>query len=119
MAAQHTPGPWTVRFYDPSRPGVFEVQEVSNQVAEHSLAAWEAERAEKYETEKAILEQCDQVLESTRRLIACAPELLDAAKCALADLEGIMPEFEPSGDREHPGWTTIEELKAVIKKATT
>jgi len=37
----------------------------------------------------------------------------------LADLEGIMPEFEPSGDREHPGWTTIEELKAAINKATT
>ncbi len=35
-------------------------------------------------------------------------------KCALADLEGIMPEFEPSGDRIHPAWCTIEELKAAI-----
>lgn len=43
--------------------------------------------------------------------------LLDAAKCALADLEGIMPEFEPSGDREHPAWTTIKELRAAIKLA--
>ena len=43
--------------------------------------------------------------------------LLAAAKCALADLEGVMPEFEPSGDRTHPAWQTIKELKAVIKKA--
>lgn len=47
-----------------------------------------------------------------------APDLLHAARCALADLEGIMPEFEPSGDREHPGWETIKELKKAIAKAT-
>jgi hypothetical protein len=52
------------------------------------------------------------------KLIAAAPELLFAARCALADLEGVMPEFEVSGDREHSGWRTIKELKAVIKKAT-
>jgi hypothetical protein len=44
-------------------------------------------------------------------------DLYWAACAALADLEGIMPEFEPSGDREHPGWQTIKELKAAIKKA--
>jgi hypothetical protein len=38
-----------------------------------------------------------------------------AAKCALADLEGIMPEFEPSGDREHPAWETIKLLKKATK----
>ena len=43
------------------------------------------------------------------------PTLLFAAKCALADLEGIMPEFEPSGDREHPAWETIKLLKKAIK----
>ena len=36
------------------------------------------------------------------------------ARCALADLEGIMPEFEPSGDRTHPGWLTIAELWAAL-----
>ena len=40
--------------------------------------------------------------------------LLQAAMCALADLEGIMPEFEPSGDREHPAWATIDELREAI-----
>jgi len=40
--------------------------------------------------------------------------LVNAARCALADLEGIMPEFEPSGDRTHPGWTTISELRQAL-----
>lgn len=39
--------------------------------------------------------------------------LLQAAKCALADLEGIMPEFEPD-NKNHPAWTTIKELRAAI-----
>ena len=37
-----------------------------------------------------------------------------AAKCALADLIGIMPEFEPSGEREHPAWQTIKDLCAAL-----
>jgi|688.fasta_scaffold1241902_3 hypothetical protein len=44
-------------------------------------------------------------------------DLYWAARCALADLEGIMPEFEPSGDREHPAWQTIKELRSAIAKA--
>ncbi len=39
----------------------------------------------------------------------------DICKCALADLEGIMPEVEPSGERTHSAWKTIEELKEVVK----
>ena len=37
-------------------------------------------------------------------------------KCALADLEGIMPEFDPDGEKNHPAWKTIEELKEVTKQ---
>lgn len=36
-----------------------------------------------------------------------------ALRCALADLEGVMPEFEPSGDREHPAWKTIKLIKSL------
>ncbi|MCP4537723.1 MAG: hypothetical protein GY832_11295 [Chloroflexi bacterium] len=43
-------------------------------------------------------------------------ELYHAAERALADLEDIMPEFEPSGDREHPGWQTIGELKSALNE---
>jgi hypothetical protein len=41
-------------------------------------------------------------------------KLKQAAKAALADLEGIMPEFDPSGDREHPAWQTIHDLKVAL-----
>lgn len=51
-------------------------------------------------------------------LLSAAPELLHCAKCALAELEGILPEFETGGDRQHPAWETLKELKAVIAKAT-
>ena len=40
--------------------------------------------------------------------------LLQVAKHAYLDLKGIMPEFEPSGDREHSGWDTLEELRTVV-----
>lgn len=53
--------------------------------------------------------------EANARLISAAPELLAAAQCALADLEGILPEFDP--EREHPGWETLAELRAAIAKA--
>ena len=43
--------------------------------------------------------------------------LLHGCRCALADLEGIMPDYESSGDRLHPGWVTIKELRAALAKA--
>jgi hypothetical protein len=59
---------------------------------------------------EAIFEDCKDRVEDKDS------DLLNAAKCALADLEGIMPEFEPSGDREHSAWRTINELRYAIKK---
>lgn len=56
--------------------------------------------------------------EHDARLIAAAPALLDAARCALADLEGAAAEIDPSGDRVHPVWRTIKELRAAIERAT-
>lgn len=32
-------------------------------------------------------------------------------RCALADLEGILPEYEPSGDRTHSGWETCDHIR--------
>lgn len=57
------------------------------------------------------------VRKANATLIAAAPDLLGAASNALADLEGIMPEFEPSGDRQHPAWMTIAELREAVAKA--
>ena len=52
----------------------------------------------------------------TGDLLSAAPALLDACRCALADLEGILPEYDP--EREHPAWETLAEIQAAIKKAT-
>ena len=57
-------------------------------------------------------------LDREARLVAAAPDLLKAAVYALADLEGVMPDFEPSGLRKHPAWMTIKDLHAAITKAT-
>ena len=46
-----------------------------------------------------------------------ADEMLAALRCALADLSGIMPEIDPSGDREHSGWQTIKDIQTAIAKA--
>ena len=49
-------------------------------------------------------------------LIAAAPDLLDACRCALADLEGLAEAECFSID--DPAHRTISELRAAIKKAT-
>lgn len=36
-------------------------------------------------------------------------------RCAVADLEGILPEFDCDGERTHPGWTTRRELKELLE----
>ena len=65
-----------------------------------------------------VLEDTEKFGQWTRtaRLFATSPALFQLCKEALADLEGIMPEYEPSGDREHPAWETIERLRAVISR---
>jgi hypothetical protein len=37
------------------------------------------------------------------------PNLLLTIRCAIADLEGILPEYDP--EVEHPAWKTLDELK--------
>ena len=46
-----------------------------------------------------------------------APDLLEALTYCYLDLMAVMPEFEPSGDRLHPGWQSIKDAHAVIAKA--
>jgi len=43
---------------------------------------------------------------------------IELLRCAEADLQGILPEFEPSGDREHPAWKTLEEITEFLKQQT-
>jgi len=82
----------------------------------HTPAPWQVAGARVGKPKYGEIAECfGSDFEANARLIAKAPDLLFAAKCALADLEGIMPEFEPSGDREHPAWETINLLKKAIK----
>jgi hypothetical protein len=45
-----------------------------------------------------------------------ASELLLECKCALADLQGIMPEFDP--EKNHSAWETVGKLEDVIATTT-
>ena len=41
-------------------------------------------------------------------------KIIHVLRCALADLEGIMPEYDPDGERTHSGWKTIKEIRELI-----
>lgn len=95
--AGFTPGPWR---YDKA-----------------NLSIWEDKKSTGPDDNRFIAEIASCVDIENGSLIASAPDLLEACKAALADLEGIMPEFEPSGDRQNPAWSTIKELSNAISKA--
>lgn len=80
---------------------------------------WDDEK-EEWERLSQEMEQDDaRGFETLERLISqrrATIDLVVAAKSALADLEGIMPEFEPSGERNHPAWKTIKHLYRAIGK---
>lgn len=96
----HTPAPWSVEI------------DHHNNAPEYIRAN---ANGEMYDLASVL---CDETGNATAnaRLIAAAPDLLAAALCALADFEGILPEFDP--EREHPAWETLAELRAAIAKAT-
>ena len=102
MTLAHTPAPWSVEIDHRSNDPEFIRAHVDGEM--YDLAS--------------VL--CDETgnAAANARLMAAAPELLMAAHAALADLEGIAPEIDPSGDRQHPVWETIKELRAAIAKAT-
>lgn len=44
---------------------------------------------------------------------------LTLLNCAIADLEGMLPVIDPSGDRTHPAWKTLDELKTAAENLTS
>jgi len=85
------------------------IEWINEDVAECIKHAYDKEEAEEYKKKAEDFSEVEP-------LIINAPGMLQVCKNALADLEGIMPELEPSGDRKHPGWETIKELQEVIDK---
>lgn len=43
-------------------------------------------------------------------------KVLKVVQCAIADLDGMLPEVDPDGERTHPGWETVEELRYLEKE---
>ena len=73
----------------------------------------------RYIRDKAKLgqESCDFIKAEIEQLVEVKEHcemLKGVLRCCLADLEGIMPEFEPDGERSHPGWQSIDEAKVVL-----
>ncbi len=100
MNTQHTPGNWIAKTY-------------STETIRDAVGIYAGSMTLPIVPDIAgrSIEECDANI----RLIAAAPDLLAAAQCALADFEGILPEFDP--EREHPAWETLAELRAAITKA--
>lgn len=93
MTTQHTPAPWSVEIDHSNNAPEFIRAYVDGEM--HDLAS--------------VL--CDETGNATAnaRLIASAPDLLDACRCALADLEGI--------ETEHSMYPTLLRLQAAVAKA--
>lgn len=51
------------------------------------------------------------------RACNCHKALLQACKCALTGLQGVMPVYDPDGNRTNPAWETMKELKSIIYQA--
>lgn len=98
--AEHTPGPWKVE----EKPAVVYGNFPYWITNDEGMRIADIRQQRRHRTL------------ANAKLIAEAPRLLQAARCALADLDGIMDAYDPDG--YHPGWATIQELRAVIAKAT-
>ena len=96
MRTQHTPGPWHVT-------GDYVRNENDGLVGE-ALNLW------------ANVKTPTDERKANARLIAAAPDLLAACRCALADMEGSYSR-EDWDDDENPVALTIRELIAAIAKA--
>lgn len=101
----HTPGPWVANEY-----GVVHAPAGKD---EHNQQLWRDiyfDRDAKTNEERV----------ATARLIAAAPDLLAALRCALADLEGAL-QAHRDGDPHAHDWKahalSIDEARAAIAKA--
>ena len=94
----HTPGPWETRKKSIKDPWVWYVE------APHVDSVW------------PVAEVCGRAEgnEANARLIAAAPELLDAAKLSVLMFKRqAHADIEQHGDDEHEAWSALE--KAIDK----
>jgi hypothetical protein len=116
-----TPGPWTVTphydgYHEDSSHGVFTIEEVEAEATKLYEAVLDAEPDSAEEQDAA--QQLEALQDSTARLIAAAPDLLEALRYLLADHQRMFTEAHPDSTI---AWRDCEEVKgakAAIKKAT-
>ena len=103
---QHSPAPWRVRPSEERAYCLFIEDADGCQVArlDASNEAWGGM-------------DDDQFLQGDAALMSAAPKLLQAARCALADLEGFAVENDVDPDGDEPAALTIRELRAAIAQA--
>ena len=97
MSAQHTPGPWYIDRYHNQ---VLIVDASGNQVANCAPARW-TNRDEQV-----------PLAEANARLIAAAPDLLDALKMSESAVEQLC-----TGQDAANCWVTLATIRAAIAKA--
>lgn len=107
--SKHTPGPWETDNgdnevnYRKSHPDCITIKDATGW---HIARVW--------------LDGKSGTAEANARLIAAAPELLDACECAQNRLQQLEDEGFESGQVDAYGRiTTLEHLKAAIAKATS
>ena len=133
----HTPGPWyrmhsndTIRsepMGDDAEGYLFDIVGATTTDAELAAAApdllIEVKRLQKKleESKENFALFRDSVVRPVLKHVYSKEEehkkfqvMIHALRCAQADLQGILPEFEPGGDREHSGWQTLEELNELL-----
>lgn len=106
MKTKHTPGPWRMEdnwdnYPGERKPGRYNIR--SQDDGWNVARVWEAEETGPFSKEQ---------VEANARLIAAAPELLEACEWALSELA------EPETSTADTLHETIERLKTAIKKAT-
>jgi len=89
---------------------------VRNSCIEGLDGTWDCSTDEGRESFEPMADDLDEIKELLSSKDKKIDDLIHWAKCALLDLAEVMPEFEPSGDREHPGWKSIKGLNKAIKK---
>jgi hypothetical protein len=109
-----TPGPWTVTphydgYHEDSSHGVFTIEEVEAEATKLYEAVLDAEPDSAEEQDAA--QQLEALQDSTARLIAAAPDLLDALILLHEASDGLLGESEWMDAR-------LKQAKAAIKKAT-
>ena len=102
MKTKHTPGPWEVW-----------VDNFDNDYNEIVIQNEDSVIVDRVGTLVSNDATDNAKLMADSKLIAAAPDLLDACKCALADLEGYQAWAETEDANK-----TIDELREAIQKAT-